>query len=185
MDFSHYTTGPVQMAVDLVNTRDPVADVDGLAEPDDVLRFLEPYEESWPHPVWKVTESDLHEVRAVRARLRSVFWSEDEEEAADLLNALLADVVATPRVSVHQHGDPHLHFEPLEASPARWLGAVAAMGMSVVLCDYGLDRLGVCDASSCDDVYLDTSRNRSRRNCSDTCTTRENVAAYRRRQKAG
>ncbi|NNF63358.1 MAG: CGNR zinc finger domain-containing protein, partial [Acidimicrobiia bacterium] len=32
------------------------------------------------------------------------------------------------------------------------------------------------------DVFIGTSRNKSRRRCSDTCATRENVAAYRKRQ---
>jgi predicted RNA-binding Zn ribbon-like protein len=59
------------------------------------------------------------------------------------------------------------------------------MGLSVVLIETGLDRFGTCASSTCDDVYVDTSRNRSRRHCSDTCSTRENVAAYRRRQRAG
>ena len=79
---------------------------------------------------------------------------------------------------------PHLHFEPTDASPARWLGAVTAMGLSVALIEGGLARLGTCSSTTCDDVFVDTSRNRSRRHCSDTCTTRENVAAYRARQKA-
>ena len=85
-------------------------------------------------------------------------------------------------VSVHG-GHPHLHFEPQDAGVAPWLSAVTAMGLSVVVCDYGSDRLGVCDSHQCADVYVDTSRNRSRRYCSDTCASRENVAAYRKRHK--
>jgi predicted RNA-binding Zn ribbon-like protein len=58
------------------------------------------------------------------------------------------------------------------------------MGLGVALIEGGLERFGICDASTCDDVFVDISRNRSRRYCSDTCTTRQNVAAYRRRQKS-
>jgi predicted RNA-binding Zn ribbon-like protein len=58
------------------------------------------------------------------------------------------------------------------------------MGLSVALVEGGFERFGSCASATCDDVYVDTSRNRSRRNCSDTCTTRENVAAFRRRQRA-
>lgn len=108
----------------------------------------------------------------------------DEEAAARLLNEILADVAAMPRVSVYAGAEPHLHFEPMEGSPAGWLGAVTAMGLSIVLVEDGLDRFGICSSSTCGDVFVDTSRNRSRRHCSDTCTTRENVAAYRERQKA-
>jgi predicted RNA-binding Zn ribbon-like protein len=39
-------------------------------------------------------------------------------------------------------------------------------------------------AETCPDVYVDTSRNASRRYCSDTCASRATVAAYRARQKA-
>lgn len=92
---------------------------------------------------------------------------------------------ATPRVSLHHGAAPHLHFEPGDAGPARWLGAITAMGLSIALIEGGYDRFGVCASATCEDVYVDTSRNRSRRHCSGSCTTRENVAAYRRRQKSG
>ena len=63
------------------------------------------------------------------------------------------------------------------------LGAVTAMALSVALIEGGYERFGKCHSSTCDDVYVDISRNRSRRHCSDTCTTRENVAAHRARQR--
>jgi predicted RNA-binding Zn ribbon-like protein len=44
--------------------------------------------------------------------------------------------------------------------------------------------MGVCSAEKCDCVYVDTSPNQSRRYCSDRCSSRANVAAYRARQKA-
>ncbi|CAN5768492.1 hypothetical protein BH23ACT5_BH23ACT5_02510 [soil metagenome] len=53
----------------------------------------------------------------------------------------------------------------------------------MLVADEGLARLGVCASNTCDDVFIDTSRNRSRRHCTTTCGTRENVAAYRRRQR--
>jgi predicted RNA-binding Zn ribbon-like protein len=40
----------------------------------------------------------------------------------------------------------------------------------------------VCHASNCRDVFVDTTRNRSRLHCCGTCSTREAVAAYRKRQ---
>ena len=47
----------------------------------------------------------------------------------------------------------------------------------------GATRLGVCDASGCSHVFVDTSPNQSRRYCSDRCSSRANVAAYRARQR--
>ena len=184
MDFSHYSDAPVQIAVDLVNTLDAASNEDALAGPSDVADFLTEHDEGeWCRPGWRAQESDLHEVRALRARLREVFEAIDEAAAAAAINSILADVDAVPRVSVHAGANPHLHFEPLDGSPARWLGAVTAMGLSVALIEGGFDRFGICGSGSCDDVFVDTSRNRSRRHCSDTCTTRENVAAYRARKR--
>ena len=185
MDFGHYTDEPVTMAMELVNTYEEYEGLEHLSAPSDVLDFLKENAEHWPEAPTKVREKDLHEIRALRSRLREVFTAPDEGAAAGLLNEILADVSAMPRVSVHAGAEPHLHFEPMDASPARWLGAVTAMGLSTVLIEDGLERFGMCGSSTCDDVFVDTSRNKSRRHCSDTCTTRENVAAYRERQKKG
>ena len=185
MDFSHYSDAPVQIAVDLANTLNVITHEDQLATPADVAAFLDTHDEGeWCRPGWKAAESDLHEVRALRVRLREVFEASDESDAAAVINTILADVVAVPRLSIHAGADPHLHFEPQDGAPARWLGAVTAMGLSVALIEGGFDRFGKCNSMTCDDVFVDTSRNRSRRHCSDTCTTRENVAAYRARQRA-
>ncbi len=185
MDFSHYSDTPVQIAVDLANTLNVISEEDQLATPADVTAFLETHDEGeWCRPGWTASASDLDEVRALRAQLRKVFEAPDEAEAAKVINTILVDVDAVPRLSVHAGAEPHLHFEPLDGAPARWLGAVAAMGLSVALIEGGFDRFGTCNSVTCDDVFVDTSRNRSRRHCSDTCTTRENVAAYRARQRA-
>ena len=182
MDFSHYSDQPVQMAVDLINTLELVSGEEHLAAPVDVTEFIRGHEGDWARPDWEASERDLHEVRALRSRLRSVFDAEDEVEAADVINSVLSDSAAVPRLSVH--GDePHLHFEATDENAARRLGAVTAMGLSVAMIEGGYERFGKCHSSTCDDVYVDISRNRSRRHCSDTCTTRENVAAHRARQR--
>ncbi len=185
MDFGHYTDEPVAMAVDLVNTFEEFGREEHLRSTQDVVAFLDGYGEHWPETSGRIRDKDLDEVRVLRARLRVVFTAENEEAAADQLNEILADAAAIPRVSIHAGAKPHLHFEPINGSPAGWLGAVTAMGLSIVLVEDGLDRFGICESSTCDDVFVDTSRNRSRRHCSDTCTTRVNVAAYRERQRAG
>lgn len=184
MDFSHYSDQPVAVAVDLVNTLDAVTGSDRLSSLEDTTEFLVHCGDEFCPPEWDVAEKDLHELRALRARLRDVFVADDPTTAAAVINDVLFDVGANPRVSVHDDVPPHLHFEPDTHSPARWLGAITAMGLAVAIIEGGLDRLGVCGSSSCDDVYIDTSRNRSRHHCSDKCTSRENVAAYRRRQRS-
>ncbi|RPI25787.1 MAG: zf-CGNR multi-domain protein [Actinobacteria bacterium] len=185
MDFSHYSDRPARVAVDLVNTLNPVSGRDALATPEDVAGFIDDELGDWDEVTFIPTERHLHEARALRSRLRGVWEARDENEAADILNHILADVSATPSVSIHGKAGPHLHFEPRTGGPIKWLGAVTAMGLSVALIEGGWERFGICASESCDDVYIDHSKNRSRRHCSDTCTTRESVAAYRRRQKAG
>ncbi|MFQ5947809.1 MAG: CGNR zinc finger domain-containing protein [Acidimicrobiia bacterium] len=182
MDFSHYSDEPVRMAVALVNSVNVVTGEDQLQTPEDIETFLDAWDGDWFRGDWGLTDRDLHEVRALRSRLREVFTAANEREAAASLNALLEDVSATPRVSVHGEA-PHLHFEPEGGSPARWLGTVAAMGLSTALIEGGFKRFGRCASTTCDDVFVDISRNRSRRHCSESCTTRESVAAYRRRRQ--
>lgn len=184
MDFSHYTDEPVELAVALVNTdQRPAGKEDELTSLDALARFLKPYAHLWRGEVREPDVGDLARIHVLRERLRAVFCAADEAEAADILNKILSDSVATPRVSVH-HGAPHLHFEPLGTTLSQWLAVVTGMGLATVLVDHGLDRFGTCDAGDCLDVYVDTSRNRSRRHCSSTCSTRENVAAYRRRKRS-
>jgi predicted RNA-binding Zn ribbon-like protein len=77
-----------------------------------------------------------------------------------------------------------MHVADSTSSVAELLVAESLMGLSTLVCDLGATRLGVCDASPCTNVFVDTSPNQSRRYCSDRCSSRANVAAYRARQKA-
>jgi predicted RNA-binding Zn ribbon-like protein len=186
VDFSHYNDDTVQLAVDLVNTLERYSGEDSLTTLDDLRTFVDTHWEQWGGvdcSVTEPTEQDLAEIRALRARLRSAFDADSAEAAALRLNDVLLSSRAAPRVSLHGAG-PHLHFEPDTGRLADRVGAATAMALSVVLCDFGFERFGICESSTCEDVYIDTSRNLSRRNCSSTCTTRENVAAYRKRAAA-
>ena len=174
------------MAVDLVNTRDPVDGTDNLTSVDELESFLAGYQRDWHSEDWhpgSPTDKELQATRRLREQLRAVFAAADETEAADRLNTILAEAVAVPRISVHS-ASPHIHFEPRRGGTAKWLAAATAMGLGVALVDGGLGRLGTCSAHDCVDVYVDISKNRSKSHCSSRCATRENVAAYRRRTRA-
>lgn len=179
MDFSHYTTKPVEMAVALTNTKgitkDELSDLDQLSE------FLDEYKHLWEGVAKPPRKSDLAAVQELRVSLREIFEAGDVDLAAKRVNILLEKYGATPRLSTHS-GHPHFHFEPLESAMVCWLGAITAMGLASVIVEHGVGRFGACDSGTCNDVYIDTSRNRSRRHCSNTCSTREAVAAYRKRQ---
>lgn len=182
MNFDAYTDLSVVTAVDLVNTLDHTSGDDGLTEPEDLARFLADHRDSYRRPI---TPGDVAEVRHLRDQLRKAFTSGHEDAVVELLNGLLAQACALPQLTDHD-GEPwHLHFTPPESSLFAHMAAEAAMGLAIVLRDQGLDRLRVCSATACSRVFVDTSRNRSRRYCDPaTCGNRTNVAAYRARQRA-
>ncbi len=179
MDFSHYSTDPVDLAIDLVNSSEEPGGA--LASLEDLNEFLDSYENLWDGVARPPAARDLPSARKLRDSLRDVIASPDNETAAARLNEILSEHGAEPRVSYH-NGVPHFHFEPIGSRMVDWLGAITAMALASVIVDHGVDRFGVCSAKDCEDVFIDTSRNRSRKNCSSTCSTREAVAAYRARQ---
>ena len=108
----------------------------------------------------------------------------DVPRTIELLNEAMVRHPITPRISDHDPGDLHLHVATKSASVAELLVGEALVGLATVVCDLGPTRLGLCQATSCTNVWVDTSPNHSRRYCSDRCSSRANVAAYRARQKA-
>ena len=183
MNFDAYTDLSVVTAVDLVNTYDHMTGDDSLTDPADLEAFLREHRDSYRRAV---TAADVDAVRRLRTELRSVFTTRDEGAAVTLLNSLLAQASALPQLSDHD-GEPwHLHFTPPESSLVAHMAAEAAMGLAIVIRDHGLDRLQICAAAGCARVFVDTSRNRSRRYCDPaTCGNRTNVAAYRARRRSG
>lgn len=171
MDFARYA----ERAADLVN-----ADVDSAED----LRAHLAYR---PWLAERVRERDLPVVRRLTRELREIFGRSvagDEAAVVKRLNELLAEHPVSPFISGHDAQSWHLHVAEKASSVADTLLAETLMGLAVVLCDLGADRFGVCEEPHCDNVFLDTSPNRSRRYCSDRCSSRANVAAYRARQRA-
>ena len=181
MDFSHYTNEPVDLAVALVNTVSSSGDT--VASLGEMNQFLNQYRHLWEGVAHAAKASELDAIHRLREALRQVIESPNEASASERLNAILHEHDAQPRVSVH-NGTAHFHFEPMDSTMTAWLGATTAMGLASVMVENGVDRFGMCQAGDCDDVYVDASRNRSRLHCSTTCSTREAVSAYRRRQTA-
>ena len=133
------------------------------------------------------TDRDCMLLRKFQRELRPVYEASAEEvgtTVVDLLNELMVRYPITPRIADHA-GDLHIHAASKSQSVAELLVGEALIGLAFLVCDLGPNRLGLCDASPCTNVYVDTSPNASRRYCSDRCSSRANVAAYRARQKAG
>jgi predicted RNA-binding Zn ribbon-like protein len=176
MDYDTYESGAVELAIGLAN-----ADL----EPDGaVVNFLTSHVE-WFSPGTSFELSDRDTSKAVETAelVRAVAVAQSQAEVIDRLNELLSRARPRPYATDHD-GELHLHFARPDASALEQLTTTVAMGLSQVVVQHGWQRLGVCSAEGCANVYVDTSRNASRRYCSNTCASRSTVAAYRARQKA-
>ena len=135
----------------------------------------------------EVTAEEADSFLAVAAAVRAVFdavAAGRTDAAATLVNQMLSDTGARPQLDRHD-GEPwHLHFHGAEDSLVTGWAAGCATGLAVVLgSDLG-GRLGVCTAPRCDRVYVDTSRNATRRFCSTACQNRVKAAAFRAAHQA-
>lgn len=182
MEFTGYANRCVKLAVDLVNSENPVKGQDDLVDRSALSRLLRRHSISYRTAV---TPADLKAVQRLRARLRGVFNAGSEREAVEALNELLVESGSRPQLSGHD-GEPwHLHFASSGAPLAQRLAAEAAMGLASIVNEHGFGRLRVCERHDCVDVFVDMSRNRSRRYCSpEVCGNRASVEAYRARQRA-
>ncbi|HEV2109643.1 MAG TPA: CGNR zinc finger domain-containing protein [Thermomicrobiales bacterium] len=176
--------GHLSLAEALINTYDITLDSpELLPTPRDLAAFLSA-RGLLPEGV-SVSEDDLAEVRALRADLRVIFEAGDEAVAVSILNGLLAAAPVSLRLERDEEGSWRVEPRPADELPlARRVTVEATLGLADAVEAYGFERLRVCDADPCRDVFLDTSRNRSRRYCGQKCANRHNVAAFRQRQRS-
>jgi predicted RNA-binding Zn ribbon-like protein len=135
----------------------------------------------------QVTDRDVVVLRRFQKELRKAFEASanhDPQGVVDVLNGLLERHPITPRIADHDPANLHIHVANKAASVADLLIGESLLGLANLVCDLGPTRLGVCAATRCTNVYVDTSPNQSRRYCSERCSSRANVAAFRARQKA-
>lgn len=125
---------------------------------------------------------ELEEVQALRHELLELWTEPDDERVVERVNGMLREAGALPQLVRHDDWDWHLHATAPEAPLATRMAVEAAMAFVDLVRTGELGRRQVCGADDCDDVYVDLSRNRSRRYCSVTCGNRKAVAAYRARQ---
>ncbi len=179
---SHYHQDARLLAEQIINTCDTTrAEPEYLRAPADLARYLR----SWNIPLAQVPDAqDLADVLVLRRRLRAVFEARDMTIAAGILNELLEGVRVRPHVGLLPDGSSKLELDIGEDLPlTRRLAAEAALGLSAALEQYGIARLHVCNAVPCTDVFIDTSRNHTRRYCCEQCANRHNVAVHRQRQR--
>ncbi len=181
MVFIHDTRQSLTAAVDLVNTL-PVTNregADGMVTREDFDRFLA------THPYTgtiRRDEDELAAVRGIRSRLHAL-WGVDREGAVPLVNEMLRDGHALPQLVIHDGYDWHIHAASDDAPLATRILVETAMAITEVIRADEYARLRECAADDCGSVYVDYSRNGSKRYCDDgNCGNRMNVNAYRARK---
>jgi predicted RNA-binding Zn ribbon-like protein len=121
-----------------------------------------------------------HQLRVVFSALREA----DVDAAAAELNALLARYPAHPYLSKEEDGGWRLHHHPADAALLAMWTAICAEGLARLIGEGHADRLGTCGRPGCGRVFIDESKNASRRFCSTACQNRVKAAAFRRRSAA-
>ncbi|HET6987800.1 MAG TPA: CGNR zinc finger domain-containing protein [Kribbella sp.] len=102
----------------------------------------------------------------------------DVDAAVDLVNGLLRETKAAPQLVRDEAAPWHLHFGGPGA--IGWL-AEFATAVAMLLGSDDVERLRRCEATRCDDLFLDATRSRTQRFCSTACQNRTKVAAHRAR----
>jgi predicted RNA-binding Zn ribbon-like protein len=170
-------------AAELINTG-RAADGEGLRVVADVQAFGDRY----AFHGTAAGPRDVSRLRAHRARLDAIAVScesGDDAAAIEMLNALLAETGAVPQIVAHDGRGPHIHVSRPAAPLADRIAAHLAMGLAEIVVAGEMERVRTCAAQPCRYVFVDLSRNRSRRYCdSRTCGNRLHVAAYRARRSA-
>lgn len=171
MQFNTYTWAGAHIAAALVN--EPPAD------PAAVAALLRRYDVHDPTPA----EAQLRELRAWAARLRPAFEAHTAAERAAVVDALLVAADCRPRLVSHDDLAFHLHYAPLTADLATRARTLTAAGLAYVIAEGHGHRLGHCRRSGCATVFVDTSRNGTRRFCAVRCANQVNVANHRARRR--
>jgi predicted RNA-binding Zn ribbon-like protein len=133
------------------------------------------------------TAADLDALRALRAEIGALFTAAAtgrEHAAADALNAMLVRHPVQPELVAHDDQRWHVHLADSGAAADRY-AAGAVIGLTLMISQLGLNRLGVCSIASCQRVFIDASSNRSRRYCAEHTPARGNVTTIRAQARPG
>ena len=170
MEYGDYIGNMARLVVDLVNT----GGTDGLS-PVSLLMFTD-------HGVPLPGAADLAALLpALRRAVDAVIGHDAFESVNDLLAAY------PPQMHLSDHGgqgDAHLHYAHEDQPSVDWLGRTCAAALAHIAVSAPPVALGKCAARSCENFFVDDSRNRSRRYCGNACASRTTVAAHRDRTRA-
>ena len=190
MQFAHDTKLALLATAAFVNTTPDLSDsgTDEMAAPDHVLAFVEEHDYSGSV---RGDQAEIGELQAVRQRLRQLWelcspggeMPIDVDGVVEVVNAFLREYDALPQLVRHDGWDWHVHAVSTERPLADRICVEAALAVIDLIRAEELRRMRRCAADDCDAVFIDLSRNRSKRYCDvGNCGNRAHVAAYRSRQ---
>lgn len=189
MEFNSHTSDVVYIGVAVVNALTPgwARGRSWDSEQQDRMAAAEQALSLGRRKQRRISSGEVDELAGYATSLREVFEyvdSADMDAACEHVNGLLQSTGAVPVLARHD-GEPwHLHFHAEDAPFAQAWAAAMATALAIVLGGTFADRIGVCSAPACDRVYVDTSRNGTRRFCSTACQNRVKAAAFRERRAA-
>ena len=183
MHFAPDTEASLEFVVALANT-DPAASKSG----EDELSTVEALAELIARNVYTGRidhdAAELLDVQQTRSILREV-WTLDRDDAAVEVNEMLRAARAMPFLTRHDGIDWHIHATSPDAPLAERIRVEASLALIDVIRMNEMGRLRVCGASDCEGLFLDLSRNGSKRFCSVRCGNRMNMIAFRERKAEG
>lgn len=187
MSLSVHTRSILTLITQLVNSDHDGETLSTLA---DVRTFA--IDHSFSPPI-RIGDTDIDHLHDLRGRLRATLADAPDDPADDaddaraarvarLTNELFTETRALPQLRKHDHWDWHLHAVPDEAGIAERTAADVAVALADVVLDGETSRFGTCAATGCGALFVDLSRNRSKRFCDrGNCANRTHVAAFRAR----
>jgi predicted RNA-binding Zn ribbon-like protein len=179
MHLGDYRDSAVTLAEDLVNSYSYSEGRD-LLDRVALTRIAEA--RGWHGPA--ATDADVKRTRSLRHQLREVFEVADEQVAVDKANALVERSGLVLQLLRHAGGPWHFHATRATAGLPDWLAGMSGFALLSVIERGDGDRLHRCVGSDCHAVFVDVSRNKSRKYCSPAvCGNRANVAAHRARPR--
>jgi len=117
------------------------------------------------------------------ARLATFLPDADLTETVTRVNGSLESSAIAPSLSAHDGFALHIHWTSPTTPFAHQVAVDLLMALAQTLCDHGVERFGRCAAEDCQHVFYDSTKNRSRRFCSDPrCASRTHTAAHRARR---
>jgi predicted RNA-binding Zn ribbon-like protein len=182
--YDSYTDAGVFASVALVNDFTVTPPRGPKLSVDDALGVLAEVLAVDPTSVAMLVAADVPGFIALAHSLRTVFEhvsADDLDAAVEALNRLLAAHPAHPHLA-KEDGRWRLHHHPASVRLVPMWTSICAENLARLISAGDHDRLGTCAAQGCRRVFVDESKNASRRFCSTTCQNRVKTAAFRRRQ---